>query len=55
MFEVPIETHVESLMSNTLCIRLKASVKEVSDYSFQTCTKAGVYYQSGEAVGCQLA
>jgi hypothetical protein len=56
MFEVPLdlqlEHHLESVMSKTLCLRLKALLKELSDLSL--LYKTG-YSQSGEAVGCQLA
>jgi hypothetical protein len=61
MFEVSVdlqlEHHLNSDMSKTLCLRLKAMLKEVSDVicCYQTCTRAGGYSQSGEAVGCQLA
>jgi hypothetical protein len=63
MFEVSLdlqlEHHLESVMLRTLCLRLKAILKEVSDvichYQYQTCSRAGGYSQSREAVGCQLA
>jgi hypothetical protein len=63
MFEVPLdlqlEHHLESVRSKTLCLRLKAILKEVSDVichcCYQTCTRTGGFSQSGEAVGWQLA
>jgi hypothetical protein len=56
MFEVPIdfqlEHHLESVMSKTLCLTLKAILKEVSDVicCYQTYSRAGGCSQSGEAV-----
>jgi hypothetical protein len=60
MFEgglnLQLEEYLESVMSRTLCLRLKAILKEVSDVicCYQTCTRAGGYSQSGESVSCQL-
>jgi hypothetical protein len=48
MFEVPLDFQLE-LHLESLCFRLKAILKEVSDviYCYQTCTRAGGYSQSG--------
>jgi hypothetical protein len=57
LLDLQLEYHLESVMSKTLYLRFKAILKEVSDVicQYQTCTRAGGYSQSGEAVGCQLA
>jgi hypothetical protein len=59
MFEVSLDLQIEhqseSVMSRTLCLRLKAILKEVPDVichcCYQTGTKAGGYSLIGEAVG----
>jgi hypothetical protein len=63
MFEVPLdlqlEPHLESFMSNTLCLRLKAILKEMSDVICHCCHQTALEQEAtvraGEAVGCQLA
>jgi hypothetical protein len=54
MFEVSVDLQLEhlldSVVSKTHCLRLKAILKEMSDVicCYQTCTRAVGYSQSGE-------